>query len=68
MFYICSKFHENISKVFRVIERTRNRAGRTDGWVDRQTDGQGDYYRAFADFMLVLCIWSNSALYLYKVS
>ena len=52
--YICTKFHENISKGFLVIARTRNHDGRTDGQRDRrtdrqtdgQTDGQGDYYRA----------------------
>ena len=58
MLYICTKFHENISKGFSIIVRTRNHDGRkdgqmdgqTDGQTDRQTDGQtdgqGDYYRA----------------------
>ena len=39
---ICTKFHENISKGFRVIARTQNHDGRTD----RRMDRQGDYYRA----------------------
>ena len=47
MFYICRKFHENISKGFLVIERTRNH----NGWTDGQTDGHGDYNKAFADFV-----------------
>ena len=50
--YICTKFHENISKDFLVIVRTRNHDGRADG----HTDGEGDYYRA------------PPTLYLYKVS
>ena len=52
--YICTKFHENISKGFLVFARTRNHDRRTDrltnrqtdGRTDRWTDGQGDYYRA----------------------
>ena len=41
----------NISqRVFLVIARTLNRDGRTDGQTDRRTDGQGDFYRASADF------------------
>ena len=43
MLYIYTKFHENISKGFRVTERTQNHDGRTDR---RKTDGQADYYRA----------------------
>ena len=50
MLYICTKFHENISKGFLVIARAPNHDGRTDGQTDGrtdgQTDGQGDYYRA----------------------
>ena len=37
-FMFCAKFHENISKGFRVIKRTRNHDGRTDGRTDRRTD------------------------------
>ena len=35
---IYTKFHENISKSFLVIARTRNH----DGWTDGQTDGRTD--------------------------
>ena len=42
MVYICTKFHENILNGIRVMERTRNVNGRTDGRPDRQTDGRTD--------------------------
>ena len=34
--YIAVKFHENISKNFRVMEQTRNYEALTDGQTDRQ--------------------------------
>ena len=40
MFYICTKFHEKILNGIRVMERTRNINGQTDGQTDRWTDGR----------------------------
>ena len=61
LFYICIKFHENMSKGFRAIEgllfplsgfSTEHNSVKTIGRV----------------LVLVLCILSALALYLYKVS
>ena len=62
LLYICIKFHENISKGFRAIEgllfphsgfsKGHNSVKKTVGRV----------------MVLVLCILSDLALYLYKVS
>ena len=47
--YISTKFHENILKGIRVMERTRKVNGRTDGQTDgsphRRTDGGHDIKR-----------------------
>ena len=42
MFYICTKFHENVLNGIRVMERTRKVNGRTDGPSDRRAAGQMD--------------------------
>ena len=59
--YICIKFHDNISKGFRAIE----------GLVFPYSGfSKGHYYVKTVDrvMVLVLCIMSDLALYLYKVS
>ena len=42
MFYICTKFRENILNGIRVMEPTQKVNGRTDGRPDRRTDGHND--------------------------
>ena len=49
MIYICTKFHENILNGIRVMERTRNVNGRTDGRPDRRTDGGHEIIRPVFD-------------------
>ena len=38
--YICTKFHENILKSIKVMERTPKAKGWTDRRTSRQTDGR----------------------------
>ena len=61
MFYICTKFHENIKKGFRIIERTR---------FPKFKFSKGNNSKKIVGgvMVLVLCLLSNAALYLYKVS
>ena len=61
MLYICIQFHENISKGFRVIE----------GLVfpySGFSKGHNSVKNIQSVMVLVLCISSNDALYLYEVS
>ena len=61
MLYICIKFHENIPKGFRVIE----------GLIfpfSGFSNGHNPVNNAVRFMVLILCISSNHALYLYKVS
>ena len=57
LFYICIKFHENISKGFRLLFPY---SGFSKGHNSVKTVG--------TVMVLVLCISSHHALYLYKVS
>ena len=59
--HTCIKFHENISKGFRAIEGLLFPfSGFSKGHDSVNTDGRV--------MVLVLCILSDLALYLYKVS
>ena len=61
LFYICIKFHENISKGFRVTEGLLfPYLGFSKGHSSVKTVGRVMF--------LVLCILPDLALYLYKVS
>ena len=60
LLYICVKFHENISKGFRAIEGLLfPYPGFSKGHNSVKTTGRG--------VVLLLCILSDLALYLYKV-
>ena len=61
MLYICTKFHENIKKGFRVIERTRFP-------IFKFSKGNNSIKNVGGVMVLVLCLLSNVVLYLYKVS
>ena len=61
MLYICTKFHENILKGFRVIERTRFP-------IFKFSKRNNSVKNVSGVMVLVLCLLSNVALYLYKVS
>ena len=61
MFYICTKFHEDIKKGFRFIERTRFP-------IFKFSKGNNSKKIVGGVMVLVLCLLSNAALYLYKVS
>ena len=61
LLYICIKFHENISEGFRVIE----------GLIlpfSGFSKGHNSVKNAGRVMVLLLCISSDHALYLYKVS
>ena len=61
LLYICIKFHENISKGFRATEGLLfPKSGFSKGHNSVKTVGRV--------MVLVLCILSDLALYLYKVS
>ena len=61
MLYICIKFHENIEKGFRVIEGLIFPfSGFSKGHNPVKNDGRV--------MVIVLCILSDHAVYLYKVS
>ena len=61
LLYICINFHENISECFRAIERLLfPYAGFSKGHNSAKTVGRV--------MVLVLCISSDLALYLYQVS
>ena len=61
MLYISMNFHENILKGFQVIERARN---------DQCQILKGNNYKTVQTrvMVLVLCTWSDDALYFYEVS
>ena len=61
MLYICTKCHENISKDFRVIEGL-------DFQYSKLSKGHSPVINVGRSMVLALCISSNHALYLYKVS
>ena len=61
MFYICTKFHENISKGFRVFERTR-----FPKFIFSK--GNNSVKNVGGVMVLVLCLLSNVAFYLYNIS
>ena len=61
MLYICTKFHENISKGFRVTELTQFLISKFSK-RHRSVENIGGV------MILVLNIFSDHALYLYKVS
>ena len=61
MLYICTKFHENILKGFRVIERTRFP-------IVHFSMGTNSVKNVSGVMVPVLCLLSNVALYLYTVS
>ena len=61
MLYICTKCHENISKGFRVMEGL-------DFQNSKFSKGHNSVKNVDRSMALALCISSNHALYLYKVS
>ena len=61
MLYICTKFQENIQKGPRVIERTRFP-------IFKFSKGNDSVKNVGGVMVFVLCLLSNIALYLYKVS
>ena len=61
MLYICTKFHENISKGFRVTELTQF-------LISKFSKGHYSVKNVGGVLVLVLCLLSDDALYLYKVS
>ena len=61
MLYICTKFHENISRGFSVIEQKHD-------FHSEIFKGQNFVKNVDGVTVLVLCISSDDALYLYKVS
>ena len=61
MLYICTKCHENISKGFRVMEEL-------DFQYSKFSKGHNSVKNVGSSMVLALCISSNHALYLYKVS
>ena len=61
LLYVCIKFHENISKGFRAIEGLLfPYSGFSKGYNSVKTAGRV--------MVLVFCILSDLALYLYKIS
>ena len=60
MLYICTKFHKNISNGSRVIK--------LDTISKENYKGQISVKNVDGVKVLVLCILSNDALYLYQVS
>ena len=64
MFYISTKFSENISKGFRVTDRT---VGSTLGWL--HISKKHNNVRTVGGVMVLdLCTLSDDALFLYQVS
>ena len=61
MLYICTKYHENISKGCRVMEGL-------DFQYSKFSAGHISVKNVGRSAVLALCISSNHALYLYKVS
>ena len=61
MLYICTKCHENISKGFRVMDGL-------DLQYSKLSKGLNSVNNVGRSMVLALCISSNHALYLYKVS
>ena len=61
MLYICTKFSENILKGFRVIERTRLP-------IFKFSKENNSVKNVGGVTVLILCLLSNVALYLYNVS
>ena len=61
MLYICTKFHENISKGFRVTELTQF-------LISKISKGHHSVNNVGGLVVLVLCLLSDDAVYLYKVS
>ena len=61
MLSICTKFHENISKGFRVTELTQF-------FYIKIFKGAPFRKNVGGVMVLVLCLLSDDALYLYKVS
>ena len=61
MLYICTQFHENISKGFRVTELTQF-------LIYKFSKGHHSLKNVGGVMVLVLCLLSDEALYLYKVS
>ena len=61
MLYICTKCLENISKDFRVMEGL-------DFQYSKFSKGHNAVKNVSRSMVLALCISSNHALYLYKVS
>ena len=61
MLYICTKCHENISKGFIVMEGL-------DFQYSKFSKGHNSVKIVGRSMVLALCISSNHALYLYKVS
>ena len=61
MLYICTKFHENISKGFRVTELTQF-------LISKFSKGHHSVKHVGGIMVLVLCLLSDDALYLYTVS
>ena len=61
MLYICTKCHENISKGFKVMEGL-------DFQYSKFSKGHNSVKNVGRSMILALCISSNHALYLYKVS
>ena len=61
MLHICAKFHENISKGFRVTELTQF-------LISKFSKGHHSIKNVGGVMVLVLCLLSDDALYLYEVS
>ena len=61
MIYICTKFHDNISKDFLVIERARFP-------IFIFSKGNNSVEKVSGVMVLVLCTSSDHILHLYKVS
>ena len=61
MLYICTKWNENISKGFRVMEGL-------DLQYIKFSKGHNSVKNVGRSIVLALCISSNHALYLYKIS
>ena len=59
MLYICTKFHENISKGFRVTELTQF-------LTSKFSNGHHSVKNVGGVMVLVLCLKPDNALYLYK--
>ena len=61
MLYICTKFHENISKGFRVTELTQF-------LIAKFSKGRHSINIVGGVMILDLCLLSEDASYLYKIS